>query len=152
MVLKVYSDKKMEELGSVLADILEEKDVVYLQGELGAGKTTMVRGIARALGYNGRVTSPTFTLMNIYEARIPIYHFDFYRLEKGDIYDLGIDDYIEKDGIVLIEWPEMGYGSLPEEALLLEFKLVNDDYEREREVYITGRGKRYSEKVKELNI
>lgn len=150
MDIKVYSEEEMQQLGSNLASVLGEDDVVYLLGELGAGKTALVRGVARGLGYIGRVTSPTFTLMNIYPSNPMIYHFDFYRLEGQDLADLGLEDYLERSGIALIEWPQVGKNLLPREALWLEIELVDDDYERERKVHITAVGSKYQEKLERL--
>jgi tRNA threonylcarbamoyladenosine biosynthesis protein TsaE len=95
-------------LARKLAGSFRGKEVVFLEGELGAGKTVFAKGIAAGLGMKDtrRVCSPTFTIMNIYRARFPIFHFDLYRLEKSsDILDLGWEDYLEK-GIVLVEWAE----------------------------------------------
>lgn len=150
MELKIYSEEEMMELGKSLASVLKADDVIYLIGHLGVGKTTLVRGIARALGFTGRVTSPTFTLMNIYESIPPIYHFDFYRLEGGDIEDLGLEDYLERQGISLIEWPQLERAELPREALLIEIQLSGDDYDRERLVLISAQGERYQEKIEGL--
>lgn len=149
MQIIVANEKAMEDLGASLARILQTGDVVYLSGELGAGKTTLVRGIAVGLGYQGRVTSPTFTIMNIYQTEPPIYHFDFYRLDNSDLEDLGLDDYLEKDGITFIEWPRSN-GELPAEALLIGIELVEDDYERERKVVVSACGPRYAARLKEL--
>jgi len=150
MDIKVYSEEEMQQLGSNLASVLGEDDVVYLLGELGAGKTALVRGAARGLGYIGRVTSPTFTLMNIYPTTPTIYHFDFYRLEGSDLVDLGLEDYLEQGGIAMIEWPQIGKDLLPREGLWLEIELVDDDYERERKVHITAVGSKYQEKLERL--
>ncbi len=150
MDLIIATEQEMLELGSAVASVLGADDVVYLLGNLGVGKTTLVRGIARALGYEGRVTSPTFTLMNIYNSIPPIYHFDFYRLEGGELEDLGLNDYLECQGISMIEWPRLEGCDLPQEALLIEIKLNEDDYEKERLVQIWGRGNRYQEKIEGL--
>lgn len=150
MQITVHSEEEMISLGGLLARVLEKNDVVYLIGELGAGKTTLVRGIARGLGYTGRVTSPTFTLMNIYGADIKIFHFDFYRLQGNDLADLGLEEYLEKDGLSLIEWPQVADNLLPPEALLINIELVEEDYERERLVTVSTRGQRYQAKVEEL--
>jgi tRNA threonylcarbamoyladenosine biosynthesis protein TsaE len=150
MDLIINNEEEMLALGGEIASLLEADDVVYLTGELGVGKTTLVRGIARARGYKGRVTSPTFTLMNIYEADPPLYHFDFYRLETGDTYDLGLEDYLEKQGISLIEWPALNDQSLPAEALLIAITLRYDDYDLARSVQITARGAQYEKKLEGL--
>lgn len=152
MLITVYSEEEMISLGKLMACVLAKNDVVYLTGELGAGKTTLVRGIARGLGYNGRVTSPTFTLMNIYNADLDIFHFDFYRLQGNDLADLGLEEYLEKDGLSLIEWPQVADNLLPSEALLVNIALVEEDYERERLVTVSARGQRYQAKVEELKV
>lgn len=149
MQLIISDEKAMEDFGGRLAAVLQAGDVVYLKGELGAGKTTLVRGAARKLGYQGRVTSPTFTIMNIYQTDPPIYHFDFYRLENNDLEDLGLGDYLEKDGIAFIEWPA-STGELPEQALHIQIELVDDDYERERRVLVSASGTEYATRLKEL--
>lgn len=150
MELRISSEHEMEKLGGKIASILHVNDLIYLIGELGAGKTTLVRGIVRGRGFQGRVSSPTFTLMNVYPADVEMYHFDFYRLSSSDFTDLGLEDYLEKNGISMIEWPELGMNYLPEEALVIQIDLVDDDYDRERKVVITGRGDTYQKKIKEL--
>ena len=154
MLITVYSEEEMISLGKLLARVLDNNDVVYLTGELGAGKTTLVRGIARGFGYTGRVNSPTFTLMNIYTAEIEIFHFDFYRLQGNDLSDLGLEEYLEKDGLSLIEWPQITDDQYTLEAgyLLVNIELVEEDYERERLVTLSGRGGRYQAKVEELKV
>lgn len=150
MQVIVKNEDDMLRLGSAIAQVLANGDVVYLRGVLGAGKTTLVRGVARGKGYRQRVTSPTFTLMNIYPASVPLYHFDFYRLESADLSDLGLEDYLERGGICLIEWPEVGMPSLPGQALYVDIDLVDNDYDRERQVSICGDGESYCSKIKEL--
>ncbi len=146
----VYSDEEMQNLGMAIARVLEEGDLVYLVGDLGVGKTTLARGIARGLGYKGRVNSPTFAIMNVYENIPPIYHFDFYRLETGDIFDLGLEDYLGRGDIAVVEWPQVGEKFLPQEALIINIDLIGEDYSRGRKVTVSARGERYRQKVKEL--
>ena len=88
---------------------------VYLHGELGAGKTTLVRGLLRGLGYAGKVKSPTYTLVELYEvSRLYFYHFDFYRLERAqDWIDAGFLEYFGGAAVCLVEWPEKAAGTLP---------------------------------------
>ncbi len=150
MEIVIHNEEEMLRLGHHLGSVLSSDDVVYLRGELGAGKTVLVRGVARSLGYGGLVTSPTFTLMNVYNTEPPIYHFDFYRLQSRDLSDLGLEEYMGQSGIVMIEWPQVGLDTMPQEALWVEINLVDDDYERERLVVISGRGRKYTDKLERL--
>ena len=90
------------------AQCLQAGDVIYLSGTLGAGKTVFARGLCRGLGYEGRVTSPTFTLVNVYEGgRLPVFHFDLYRLGgAADLDGIGYDEYFDAGGVCVVEWPE----------------------------------------------
>jgi tRNA threonylcarbamoyladenosine biosynthesis protein TsaE len=102
-------------LGAALAARLEPGLLIALRGELGAGKTTLVRGLLRALGYAGRVKSPTYTLVEVYElSRLSLYHFDFYRFhDPSEWIDAGFRDMFSGQGICLVEWPERARGQLP---------------------------------------
>ncbi len=103
------SEKQTLQLGEKLGRLLTQPALVLLQGDLGAGKTVFARGIARGLGVAESIpiTSPTFTLMNHYPARLDLYHFDLYRLSEPDeLIELGFDDYAFGDGVALVEWPE----------------------------------------------
>lgn len=102
-------------------------EVIALHGVLGAGKTQLVKGLARGLGYRGDVTSPTFTIIHEYRGgRLPIYHMDLYRIadEKGAI-DIGLDEYLPSDGVTVIEWPERIAGILPPETQHWELEAVS---------------------------
>ena len=103
---------------------LKAGDIVLLEGELGAGKTTFVKGLAQGLKAQvSKVNSPTFVLMNIYKSKIPIYHFDLYRLEKPqELESLNIDEYLGAYGIVVIEWPKRMGHQMPKNAYYIEFK------------------------------
>lgn len=142
IVMPVNTELDMEALGGMLAPYLQPGDLVYLTGELGAGKTTLTRGIVRGLGYQGRVNSPTFTLMNVYQAGLTIYHFDFYRLDEGGLLDLGLEDYLGREGVCIVEWPEVGQNLLDGDALWIDIILEDGDYERPRQVVLRGAGRR----------
>lgn len=111
------SEKQTLQLGIQLGRLLKQPALILLQGDLGAGKSVLARGVARGLGVAPQVpiTSPTFTLMNHYQARLDLYHFDLYRLSDPDeLLELGFDDFAHGAGIALVEWPErLGDASTP---------------------------------------
>ena len=102
-------------LGERLASSLRPGDVLLLLGNMGVGKSELTRGIARGLGIQGPVASPTFTILQVYdEGHIPLYHFDWYRLESADeLYEMGMDEYLGGDGIAIIEWPSQCPEAIP---------------------------------------
>lgn len=102
------SPEETEELGERLGRALSPGDVVAFTGDLGAGKTAFTRGIARGLGIGDRVTSPTFAIVNEYEGgRLPLFHFDMYRLTSSDeLFDIGWEDYLARGGVCAVEWSE----------------------------------------------
>ena len=109
-------------LGRELGQGAQEGDVIALLGDLGAGKTTLTQGILSGLGYLKEVTSPTFSLVQEYlGGRLPAFHFDFYRVEtEHELLDLGWDDYLERNGIVIVEWPSLFPQLLPEQTKWIE--------------------------------
>lgn len=115
-----------EAFGNQLAAIVKAPTVIFLEGELGAGKTTLVRGFLRGVGYQDSVKSPTFTLVESYQFETySIYHFDLYRLNAPEELELmGVRDYFTEDAIVLVEWPERGLRFLPKADFILELSLV----------------------------
>ena len=134
-----HSPAETRALGARLARLLLPGDVLILEGDLGAGKSEFTRGIARGLGIEGPVASPSFTILNVYdEGRIPLYHFDWYRLSGEDeLYDMGLDEYLGGDGIAVVEWPSRCPEAVPEDHLLIRIIPVD---ETSREITLTPKG------------
>ena len=103
-----HNEAETEAIGARLAAVLNPGAVVAYLGDLGMGKTAFTRGLAAGLGYKGRVTSPTFAIVNEYEGgRLPLFHFDMYRLNNaGELFDIGWEDYLDRGGICVVEWSE----------------------------------------------
>ena len=139
-----------EAFGRRLAGLLFPGAVVALIGPLGAGKTHLVRAVAMGLGVtDGRVvTSPTFVLIQEYAGRMPVYHFDAYRLRgESDFSDLGVHEYFEGDGVCLVEWADRAAGILPTEQLRVKLTVIG---ETARRATVEGFGERYEAVVRDL--
>lgn len=100
-------------LGQTVARYLKPGSILGLEGALGSGKTTLIQGICAGLGVSEKVASPTFVLLHIYQGKIPVYHFDLYRLEVKDFEDLGWEEYLESNGVSLLEWIDRAMGHFP---------------------------------------
>ena len=112
------SETETESIGEALGKRLCPGTVLAFRGDLGMGKTAFTRGLARGLGCTGRVTSPTFTIVNEYEGKIPLFHFDMYRLPDSDaLFDIGWEDYLGRDGVCAVEWSERVGDALPEDTV-----------------------------------
>lgn len=119
MDVQTHTEAATIDLGRAIGAVLTDGDVLALQGDLGAGKTHFVQGIARGMGIDANIVSPTFTILNYYEHDIPLQHFDFYRLEEDyELDDLGYDDYLAS-GVTVIEWSEKFPDRLPDDALIV---------------------------------
>lgn len=126
------SEEETEALGVRLADELKAGAVIAFTGDLGAGKTAFTRGLARGLGVKSRVTSPTFTIVNEYEGgRLPLFHFDMYRLGSSDeLFDIGWEDYLNRGGVCAVEWSENVSDALEEDAISVEICRGESDNQR----------------------
>ncbi len=128
-----HSAEETEALGAALAQKLRPGDVVAYYGDLGAGKTAFTRGLARGLGCAGRVTSPTFTIVNEYDGPTPLFHFDMYRLGSSDeLYDIGWEDYLARGGVCAVEWSERISDALPPGVVTVTISRCteNEDWRR----------------------
>ena len=138
MIYQTRSEAETLRFASALAEMLGAGDTVLLDGDLGAGKSVMARGIARALGVTGAMPSPTFTLLIPYQGCIPVYHFDLYRLADPDeFYAAGLDEFVGGDGVAVVEWPQMAELE-PRPALKLSIRRGESDDERWIEIENCG--------------
>ena len=140
------TDNETKKIGTYLASLLERGDVITLEGDLGAGKTTFTKGIAEGLGVKRAVTSPTFTIIKEYDGEIPLYHMDVYRLEHSDE-DIGFDEYFFGDGVSVIEWASFITDYLPKERLMVKIEHINMD---KRKLTLIPKGKRFENVVLQL--
>lgn len=133
MVYHSFSPLETEQIGRTLAPRLLPGQVVALRGGLGMGKTAFVRGLAAGLGYTGNVQSPTFTIVNEYEGgRLPLFHFDLYRLSSADeLFEIGWEDYLERGGVCAVEWSENAENALGEAVSVTIRRLADDQREIE---------------------
>src|SRR3989344_4772163 len=140
-VLSKSTDQTLE-LGEKLAKHLRKGDIVCLEGDLGSGKTTLIKGIAKGLKIaSEKVNSPTFVLMNAYHGRLPLYHFDLYRLETtGEIGVIGYEEFLYGDGVAVVEWAERLGDLTPKEHLRID---LTHKEENVRKIKITAAGDHY---------
>ncbi len=135
----------MRKFGYFLGTLLKSGDVVALNGDLGAGKTTLTQAIASGLRIKDDVTSPTFTLIQEYSGKIPMFHIDPYRLtDNSEMYDIGLEDYFERDGIIVIEWADKILDFLPDKRLNICIDIpAHSDTEEQRILTLEGEGELY---------
>ncbi len=137
MEYRTHSESETEAVGEALATTLSPGTVIAFTGDLGAGKTAFTRGLARGLGIGERVTSPTFTIVNEYEGgRLPLFHFDMYRLESSEeLFDIGWEDYLRRGGVCAVEWSEKVADAL---VGALRVDIRRGEGERGRVITVTG--------------
>ena len=131
MIFLTNSPRETEAVGEALAKILQPGTVIAYRGDLGAGKTAFTRGLARGLGYRDPVTSPTYTIVNEYlGGRLPLFHFDMYRLRSSDdLWDIGWEDYLDRGGVCAVEWSENVADAL-ENPILITIEKLGEDARR----------------------
>ena len=146
LTLTTESVEETHALGKKLGEACRENMVFLLDGDLGAGKTTLTQGIANGLGIKRNITSPTFTILKIYHGRMPLYHIDAYRLE-GIVQDLGFDELMEDEGLTVIEWSQFVPSLIPDESLTISITLLEGDA---REFRFSAEGAQYEELLEEI--
>jgi tRNA threonylcarbamoyladenosine biosynthesis protein TsaE len=140
------NEDQTKEFAKKLASYLQPGDVIALEGDLGAGKTTFTKGLAEGLEITKNVNSPTFTIIKEYKGSMPLFHMDVYRLENSDE-DLGFDEYFEGVGVTVVEWAHLIKDQLPLELLTIYLTHINDGA---RNIKLVPAGKRYEELCKEI--
>ncbi len=149
IIARTASVDGTRELAAAVASLARPGDVVVLAGDLGAGKTAFVQGFGRALGVEERITSPTFTLVHVYEGRLPIHHLDVYRLDQlNEALDLGLAEMLDEGGVVLIEWGDAILPVLPHD--LLEVRLTFGEGDDDRGVHLRPVGPGWSARSRAL--
>jgi tRNA threonylcarbamoyladenosine biosynthesis protein TsaE len=148
--MKIHGLEEMEQFGRRLGEFATPEDIYFLTGDLGAGKTTLTKGIALGLGINDMVKSPTYTIIREYKSgRMPLYHMDVYRVgEAAD--DLGLEEYFEGDGLSVVEWGHSLGEFEPEEYLDIQIEKL--DNENEREIKLVAHGKKYDNLKEKLSV
>ena len=146
MEIRSNSQEETMALAEKIAANVKEGMVITLKGDLGAGKTTFTKGIGKGLGIKKAISSPTFTIMKIYQGNMPLYHIDAYRLEEH-FQDLGFEEYVNGDGLCVVEWADFIEEILPKERLAISIDYEGDSA---RKITLTPIGEAYEALVKEL--
>ena len=121
----IKTEEEMNKLGQIIGSLCYPKIVLAMNGDLGAGKTTLTKGIGKALGIKRVINSPTFTIMKVYEGVMPLYHLDVYRIEDSNT-DFELEEYFDLDGISVVEWADNIKDLLPENTIYLTFTILED--------------------------
>jgi tRNA threonylcarbamoyladenosine biosynthesis protein TsaE len=144
-----HSPEQTQHLGTCIGKLAKTGDVFLLTGNLGSGKTCLTQGIAWGLDVKEYAFSPSFVIVREYRGRLPLYHIDFYRLNRiEEIVDLGLDEYLYDKGVCVVEWAEKGLAVLPKENLLINLSYISDT---ERTISLKPKGHRYTQVLKSLN-
>jgi len=138
IVLKTDSAEQSRDLGRKIGDKIKSPVLILLKGELGSGKTILAKGIAESLGYKDELTSPTYNLVQEYQADQEIIHMDLYRLDNSEeLLEIGFEDYLSRDAVILIEWPEIAFSIIPADFIYIEIIKTSADT---REIMLKGEG------------
>ncbi|MCK9268206.1 MAG: tRNA (adenosine(37)-N6)-threonylcarbamoyltransferase complex ATPase subunit type 1 TsaE [Alkaliphilus sp.] len=146
--IDILNQKELENIAEKLGELVDSGDIICMVGDLGAGKTTFIQALAVGLGVEDCVTSPTFVLINEYDGRIPLYHFDVYRINHiGEMEDLGYEEYFYGDGVCAIEWADLIEDILPHNHLRVEIRITGI---KTRRICFAGTDDYYDGMIKEL--
>lgn len=130
-VIESGSREETLQIACKIGSMASRGDIITLSGELGAGKTVFAQGIAAGMGIDEYITSPTFSLMEVHEGTMPLYHFDLYRIENpSELNELFFEEYWEGDGVSVIEWPERAAGKLPERVISVTIEYTGPENRR----------------------
>ncbi|MCL2564143.1 MAG: tRNA (adenosine(37)-N6)-threonylcarbamoyltransferase complex ATPase subunit type 1 TsaE [Oscillospiraceae bacterium] len=142
MTIQTHSAQETEQAGEALAARISPNTVLAFTGDLGAGKTTFTRGLARGLGITAPVTSPTYTIVNEYrDGKLPLIHFDMYRLGSPDeLFEIGWEDYLTQNAVLAVEWSENVKAALPPDTVYIRMETVGDDSRSITIMGLTGEG------------
>ena len=143
------SATETESFGSKLAKLIEIPALILLKGELGTGKTLITKAAVSALGYQGDVTSPTFNLVQEYQAEVEIIHMDLYRLDRSEeLLDIGFEDYLNREALIFIEWPELALPLIPADFIFINLEKISAD---KRKITVRGEGEQSRLLIERLN-
>lgn len=146
--IDILNQKELEKIAEKLGKLVNSGDIICMVGDLGAGKTTFIQALAVGLGVEDCVTSPTFVLINEYDGRIPLYHFDVYRINHiSEMEDLGYEEYFYGDGVCAIEWADLIEDILPHNYLRVEIRITGT---KTRQICFAGTNDYYDGMIKEL--
>ncbi|CCU77740.1 ATPase YjeE, predicted to have essential role in cell wall biosynthesis [Halanaerobium saccharolyticum subsp. saccharolyticum DSM 6643] len=135
--------------GKKLAELINVPALILLNGDLGTGKTLITKAAVSALGYQGDVTSPTFNLVQEYQAQVEIIHMDLYRLDRSEeLLEIGFEDYLNREAVIFIEWPELALSLIPADFIFINIEKLSDN---QREITVRGEGKMSSLLIERLN-
>jgi tRNA threonylcarbamoyladenosine biosynthesis protein TsaE len=143
------STAETEKFGSKLAELIEIPALILLKGELGTGKTLITKAAVSALGYQGDVTSPTFNLVQEYQAEIEIIHMDLYRLDRSaELLEIGFEDYLNREALIFIEWPELALPLIPADFIFIDIEKISA---KKRKITVRGEGEKSRLLIERLN-
>ncbi|ACZ61496.1 MULTISPECIES: tRNA (adenosine(37)-N6)-threonylcarbamoyltransferase complex ATPase subunit type 1 TsaE [Dehalococcoides] len=144
-----HSTQQTQDLGKIIGELASAGDIIFLVGNLGAGKTNLTQGLAKGLDITENALSPSFVLVREMYGRLPLYHIDLYRLDLSEeIEELGLDDYLYGSGVTVVEWADKADELLPSENLRIEIAYLDDD---KRELTLYAWGIRYEELLNEIS-